>query len=74
LFHEKRYKGSEEQRYKGFFRKGQRFRGTKVLNLIISYENECPSPDGRENPFVPVPRLREAQKIGRTAGIAPNEN
>ena len=30
-----------------------------------------PSPDGRENPFVPVPRLREAQKIGRTAGIAP---
>jgi hypothetical protein len=36
----------------------KRLRGTEVhrnkgLNLIISYENECPSPDGRENPFVP---------------------
>jgi len=26
-------------------------------------ENECPSPDRSGNPFVPVPRLREAQKI-----------
>jgi hypothetical protein len=28
-----------------------------------SFENCCPSPDRSENPFVPVPRLREPQKI-----------
>jgi len=38
---------------------------------VVLLDMVVPSPDVRENPFVPPDGYREAQKIGRTAGIAP---
>jgi hypothetical protein len=40
----------------------------KLRTNETSYEKNSPSPDGRENPFVPVPKPREPQKIAADSG------
>jgi len=40
---------------------------TTYLYLILPSENKTFVLDWRENPFVPVPRLQETQKIGRNS-------
>jgi hypothetical protein len=46
-------------------------RDVKMYLLDVSFENECPSSDGRENPFVSRFLERDTKRFGRTAGLAP---